>query len=372
MRIKNGTMFLCCLVLALSTIILIPAISGCTSPSPEPTSSPAPTQSPTPAPTPEVIELKWAGFDPPQAATVAGIMTPWVEAIEKDSDGRVKITLYPGESLGKGPDQYEMVKNRVADIANVMPSFTPGLFPLAEIIELPHLYPSGEMIGRVCTELMNKYAVDTELKDIKLLWVLGMTNQQPQSTQKLEKLEDWKGLKCMAEGKIDAQVIESLGGSPVPMPMPEVFTGLQTGLIQAVNMSWEGSIAFKIHEATKYRVKYDMYGKGFLVMMNKDVWNNLPQDIQDVFEKHGGPDQGALSGTIFENINADIFNGPIAEYDKNVGNPGIYILPAEEADRWTQATSTVIDNWITEKQGEGLPGKEIVDEAKSLVQKYSK
>jgi len=350
-------------ILFVLALVGVSLISGCTTPTSGPTAKPS---------TSGVIELKWAGFDPPQAFPIPGIMTPWKDAIEKDTNGRVKITLYPGESLGKGPDQYEMVKNKVCDISNIMPPFTPGLFPLAEVIELPHLYPSAEVCGRVTTELMNKYAAKTELKDVKLLWVLGMTNQFPQSAKPLNKLEDWKGLKCMAEGKMDAAAVEAMGGSPVPMPMPEVYTGLQTGLIQAVNMSWEGTMAFKIHEATKYRVNYGMYSKAFLVMMNLDVWNSLPKDIQQVFEKHGGPDQGALAGAAFEGACNGILNGPIREYDKKMGNAGISDLSPEEAARWTQALSSVTDNWIKEKEGKGLPGKAIVDEAKSLIQKYSK
>jgi TRAP-type C4-dicarboxylate transport system substrate-binding protein len=265
-----------------------------------------------------------------------------------------------------------MVKNRVCDISNIIAGFTPGLFPLAEALELPHLFPSAEINGRVSTEVLNKYAAKTELKDVKLLWVLGMTSQNPQSSRELKKLEDYRGLKTLAEGKIDAQIIEAIGGSPVPMPMPEVFTGLQTGLIQCVNMSWEGTMAFKIHEATKYRVKYDMYSKAFLVIMNLGVWNSLPKDIQQIFEKNGGPDQGALSGKAFEDACNGILMGPIGEYDKKMGNPGLYVLPPDEAARWTKATAPVIDKWVKEKQDKGLPGKAIVDDIKSLVQKYSK
>jgi TRAP-type C4-dicarboxylate transport system substrate-binding protein len=353
-KIKQSSVLFGCLVLVLA--LLLPIATGCG----------------TTTSGPKVYELKWAGFDPPQAFPIPGIMTPWKDKIEKDSNGRVKITLYPSESLGKGPDQYQMVLNRVCDISNIMPPFTPGLFPLAEFIELPHLFPSAEICGRVATEMMNKYAASGELKDVKLLWVLGMTNQQPQSARELKKLEDWKGLKCMAEGKLDAQIVEALGASPVPMPMPEVFTGLQSGLIQAVNMSWEGTMAFKINEATKYRVKYDMYSKAFLVFMNKDLWNSLPSDIQQVFEKNGGPDQGALAGKAFENACNGILNGPIGEYDKKMGNPGLYVLPDAEAARWTAATAPVIDRWVKEKQDKGLQAKAMLDEAKALIQKYSK
>src|SRR4030042_3516359 len=120
-----------------------------------------------------------------------------------------------------------------------------------------------------------------------------MPGMMPQSTKPLQKVEDWKGLKTLVEGKVDGWVMEALGASPIPMPMSEVYTALSTGLIQSVNITWEGAFAFKINEATQHRVNYPLYSKSFVLVMNKDVWNSLPEDIQQIFDEYGTPDISA-------------------------------------------------------------------------------
>jgi len=323
-------------------------------------------------PSSDVIELKLACYDPTPAYGNKGVMIPWAKSIEEATDGRVKITLYSGGSLGKAPDHYEMVVSGVCDMSKFMPEMTPGLFPVCEATQLPGLFPNAETLAYVFHQIVEKYALDTELKDVKYLFMQALPPMMPQSTKQLKKAEDWKGLKYLVEGKVDGWVMEALGASPVPLPMSEVYTALSTGLIDAVNITWEGVFPFKINEVTQYRVDIPLYCKSHIVAMNMDTWNSLPEDIQDIFEKHCAPEISAQYAADFDNTAQTVLTTTLADYDKKMGNPGVYEMPQAEQDRiFNEVLSPIYDRWINEMEGK-IPAKAIIDDIKKLSQEYSK
>lgn len=93
--------------------------------------------------------------------------------MEELSKGRVKITLYPAEALGKAPDHYNMLTAGTADIAWVDTSFSPGIFPLSEGILLPFLFRSAEASAASYYEVTAKYLMNTEYKNVSIDRIFG-------------------------------------------------------------------------------------------------------------------------------------------------------------------------------------------------------
>src|SRR5262245_66268496 len=83
------------------------------------------------------IELKFSSWVSAVHGHHTGVMVPWAKMVEEKSGGRLKITLYPGSTLGKAADHYDMVKDGIADIGFTTPGYTPGRFPLISVTELP-------------------------------------------------------------------------------------------------------------------------------------------------------------------------------------------------------------------------------------------
>jgi TRAP-type C4-dicarboxylate transport system substrate-binding protein len=99
--------------------------------------------------------------------------------------------------------------------------------------------------------------------------------------------------------------------------------------------------------------------------MNQKTWDSLPSDIQDLFTN--SEESGALA----------ILDGYIAEGDtarETVLNAGrtIYVPTSEETELWTEAYGPLRDAWVQEREAEGLPGREAVDELLSLAREYNK
>ncbi len=384
MRCPKLLLVTICVLLIL--VIISISLTGCSTSTPSITSSaPAPATSKPPSSTAtgsapasspaaaggKVYELKLSTPYPPNATSIVKMFNPWAKAIENDTNGRVKITIYTAQSLGKAADQYEMLRSGVCDIAVIVTGLVPGAFPLSEITDLPGLFTTGEIAGRAVNQLMNKYAVTNEYKNIKLLFIYAMPPMQFWTTKPVQTLGDFKGLKIATEAASDAKAAEALGASTVVMAVPDVYTALQTNMVQGCLLNWNGGFTFKVNEVTKYRTHFDLFAKTFPIAMNLNVWNSLPPDIQQTFEKNSGPDASARYGAIMD---VDTANSQklLEEYDKKVGNPGIFELSAAEKDKWLQALAPLYDSWAKDRDSKGLPGKAIVEEAKQLAKTLAK
>jgi TRAP-type C4-dicarboxylate transport system substrate-binding protein len=356
---------------SLTILLMIILISfGCATSTPTPASKPVPT--PTPAPATEgVIALKFTYHHPPQSFIAKQILIPWTQSIEKASNGRVKITHYGGETLVKMVDQYDSLVSGLSDISTISPTVTPGRFPLAEIDQLPMLFPNAELAARVHNELLEKYCVNTELSKVKLLFDESLPPNQFFTTRPVQKLEDLKGFKMRVEGKVDTWAIEALGATPLQMGTGELYSALERGLIEGVAFAYQGVLSYGFQQITKYRTVCDISTRSFPVIMNQQVWNKLPTDIQKIFTENSGPLASGRFGAIYD-ADCNTSMQAIIAYDKKVGNPEFFTLSGDEKARWQQTVSTVWSKWLEEVKGKGLEGKAMLDDALSLVKKYSK
>jgi len=89
--------------------------------------------------------LRFASFEPPVAFLTKNVFTPWAKQVGDASKGTIKVKIYSGGTLGRSPaQQLKLVEDGVADIAWVIPGYTPGRFQEGTVGELPFLVQSSE------------------------------------------------------------------------------------------------------------------------------------------------------------------------------------------------------------------------------------
>ncbi len=91
----------------------------------------------------ETIELKLATFEPPHAFAASKVLKAWADKVNKDSGGRLNVKVFAGGVLGKPPQQYDVVKGGVADIAWTVLGYIGGQFPLSSVADLPFMTTSS-------------------------------------------------------------------------------------------------------------------------------------------------------------------------------------------------------------------------------------
>jgi len=151
-------------------------------------------------------------------------LRPWVEQVEKVTNGKVKIEVYYSQTLAKGKDSWKAVKSGIADIAWCPHGYWPGLTPLADVITLPGLpFTNAEKGSEILWRLYDQTPeIQKEFSDVKVLLLhtsdpyLLITRNKP-----VESLEDLKGLKIRTFGSNLTMQVKKLGAVPVSIPMPD-------------------------------------------------------------------------------------------------------------------------------------------------------
>jgi TRAP-type C4-dicarboxylate transport system substrate-binding protein len=308
----------------------------------------------------KVIELTYSIFFPPthiQCITAQ----EWADEIAKQSGGRVKITLYPSGTLSKADQCYAGVVSGISDIGMSCFAYTRGRFPLLEGLDLPLGYPDGLTATRIANELAVKYQ-PAELSDVKLLYVHAHGPGILASKKPVRTLEDVKGLKIRATG-LSSKIATCLGGVPVAMSQGETYEALQKGVVEATLCPVETLKGWKqgevISSVTNSRVIG--YTTAMFVVMNKNKWESLPADIQEIFTKvsrqwvdrHGQAwDQADQEGWSFlSQLNREVIE-----------------LTAEQQDAWKKAVEPIIQDYIAAASEKGLPGKEFIEDIRRMLQ----
>ena len=320
---------------------------------------------PAPSPAQEPIKLTYSCFFPPTHIQ-SKLAAAWSKEVEKRTKGKVKIEYYPGQTLTKAKQVYDGTVQGMSDIGFCLFAYNRGRFPLMEVVDLPLGYPNGKVATQVANEVYKKFK-PKELDDVQVMYLHahgpGLLHTKDKA---VKKMEDLKGLKIRSHGTT-AKVVEALGGTPVAMPMPELYQALQRGVVDGGMYPVETNKGWRMAEVVKYCTENysNAYTTTFYVVMNKDKWNSLPKDAQEAIiqineewiPKHGAAwDESDKVGR---------------DFMLKKGRTFIKLSP-EEAARWKKATDPVLGAYVKQAGAKGVPAQEAVDFTQEKLAELSK
>ena len=316
------------------------------------------------------VTLKLHQFLPAQANVPKLILDVWADNVEAASEGRIKVERYPSMQLGGKPTELmDQAIDVVADVVWTVVGYTPGRFPRTEVFEMPFMMTNAEAVSRAYWELFEKEMRDTEFKDVEILgtWVHGPGLFH--SAEPIVSPDDLNGVKIRGGSRTINKLMDLLGATPVGMPVPAVPEALSKGVIDATTIPWEVTAALKVPELVGNHTEFGnraLYTLTFVLAMNKAKYDSLPADLQKVIDDNSGMEFSAFAGKTQEGS-----DGPARELALSNGN-NIITLSDEQVAEWEAAVAPVVENWIADMDKKGIDGQALFDEAKALIEKYSK
>lgn len=309
----------------------------------------------------EKITLSYSIFFPATHAQAIAAES-WAKEIEKKTNGRIKINMFPGGTLTKADETYNSIVSGIADIGMSCFAYTRGRFPLMEVVDLPLGYPDGMTATIAANEIYKKMQPD-ELNDVKVLYLHAHGPGLLHTKKPVKSLQDMKGLKIRSTG-LSAKVVTALGGIPVAMPQGSTYESLQRGVVDGTFSPIESLKGWKQGEVISHTTNsVDIgYTTGMYVVMNKNKWEALPLDIKDIFTEVS--DRWVkVHGEAWDRADEEGVN-----FTKGLGND-IIELDSDENKRWTAAIKPIIDEYVREMKKMDLPGEKAVSELQRLIKK---
>lgn len=360
-------------------LFLVVALVACAAPAPAPTPSPAPAPAPQPV---QPIQWKFAHQNPPQSRTTLKYIDPLAKRIEAATGGKLKMTMYPAESLFKGPETLEAVKGGMADISWVIGGYFPGRFPLTQVTALPFLtLPSGKIDGRslyggpvnshIAQELYETLPeIRAEWKDFQVLFLYASDPYFLATTKKpVRNMQDLKGLKLRELGGPASDMWKNLGASPLLKPVTEVYENADKGVIDGAGVAWAMIVSYKLNEVFQYWTDAATTGSFFGIIVNKESWNKLPPDIQKEIMSAGGMAGAEFAGEA--QFGSSVKDETLAAVEKSGKRFERVPLDPGEYERWIEtAGKPVWKQWAADLEAKGQPGQKVLDEMLRLINKY--
>lgn len=289
------------------------------------------------------ITLRFSSFEPPQAFITSKILTPWAQRVTADSKGTLKVEMYPGGTLGRHPAaQLKLVMDGVADIAWIVPGYTPGRFDAATVVELPFIVHSAYAGSLASTRMYEKGLwKGGGFGDVKFLCVCANNPVFINTTFPASKLDDIKGHKFRAAGPVSLNVIKSLGAVPIGgITGPQLAESLTRGVVDGTMNEWNALQTFRVLDVAKNQIVLPLGSTSLFVIMNKAKYASLPPAAKAAIDKNSGEAFAKIFGKMFDQNNRAVYEA--AKKDKK---RVITILNAEQQKPWRQAVVPAVEHW---------------------------
>ena len=301
----------------------------------------------------DVYNIKVSNFFPPQSKQ-SKITEEFAKELEWRSGGRIKTQYFAGGSLLTGPAMYKGIEAGITDIGYSHVYYTAGRFLQMEGTGLTLGVPSGWVGAHVTYDYYQKFQ-PKEFDKVKVLCFHGNGPSLMITTKPVKSLDDLKGLTIRAPG-VAGEIVSALGGTPAPTPMMETYDALAKGVVQGVFAPYETLKSFRFAEVAKYVTDCWQIGATFpfYLAMNKNSYNKLPRDLQELVDAMAGEYQERYA-LMWNEID---FEGKAFGKEKGVN---FIDLTDEQAAKWEAAVGPVVANYEKTMVSKGFPEAEIKD-----------
>jgi TRAP-type C4-dicarboxylate transport system substrate-binding protein len=239
-----------------------------------------------------------------------------------------------------------------------MPGYSPGRFPITQIIEAPFMFENARKATEVAAIMWSEFPeFRAEYKDVHPLAIWAMdTGDLFTRDRPVRTLKDLAGLTIRAPSPLQSQALQAMGASPVSLPGPEIYDAVDRGVIHGYKLANSATRVFDLGRTTKYRTACHCYTGAFVLVMSQNAWSKLSPRQQDVLTELTGPALALKLADAHQAMADEVER----EYWPKTGVETI-TLSTEEFARWRAAVKPVFDRWINERESAGAPGRRMAE-----------
>ena len=234
-----------------------------------------------------VIKFGYSEADIPGSTGESFMANTFKNEVERLSLGKVKVITYPGSILGNNPEMVEQTQEGIIQMTGIVDAGLVAFYPAVQVLSIPYLWKTHKIAYGVLDSYFTKELIDDMIEKAGLRVITRGENGGfrcfTNSKRPIRNPDDMKGLKFRVMGSpLMLDMVKNLGASAITMPMGEVYTSLQTGVIDGQENAPFVVRVWNVYEVQKYyTLDKHTYSTLFLII-NEEFFQSLPEDIKKV------------------------------------------------------------------------------------------
>jgi TRAP-type transport system periplasmic protein len=289
------------------------------------------------------ITLKIATSQPPKGGYLGGMEKVFADELERLTKGQVKSRIFHSGSLSSNEAELaQMAQSGAVDASIAASTYILGWAPSMKVFDLPYLFEGVGHFKRVVQgPVGERLAKQVEDDGVVLIsYILPGIRSIFNTKRPVNTLDDAKGMKIRSmQSPVYVEMFKSFGMLPTPMPSSELYTSLQTGVVDAGENDPASVVSWGWVDVIKYYSLDEHSLTACILLMNKKRFDSFPTDVQKAIRE---------AGKKAENYQLDYIEKAAAENLEKIKAKGVKVNVIADKKPFQDAVKHVIAQYEKE------------------------
>lgn len=269
-----------------------------------------------------------------------------LKRIQEGSGGQIEIRPFPNSALGSDPQMLSQARSGAIELLQVGNNVLGSVIPAAALVSIPFAFTSPKQLMSAANGPLGVY-VGAAADKVGLRkfdnGFYGGTFQTQNRLRPINTPADFKGLKIrVPPGPIDVVTFKAFDASPTVITIAEVYTSLQTHLVDGIEVPLPSFQNFKFYEQLKYCSMTNHSGLSYMLFANAEAWQRLPKKLQELLDKEFNAAANAATSMMAEQevsiestltSEGVVFNRPVLDpFRQIIRGSGLYAQWRDQYD----------------------------------------
>jgi tripartite ATP-independent transporter DctP family solute receptor len=289
------------------------------------------------------VTLKLATSQPPKGGFLGDTPKVFADEVEKLTKGQVKVQIFHSGSLSSNEAElFQMAQSGAVDVAIGATTYILGWTPRAKVFDLPYLFEGAPHFKKVVQGKVGEViAKEVEDDGVYLIaYILPGVRSIFSTKRPIEKLDDAKGMKIRSmQSPVYIDMFKNMGMLPTALPASELYTSLQTGVVDAGEndaasvVSWGWVDVIKYYSINEHSISCNV------MLINKKKLDSMPADVQKAIRE---------AGKKAENYQLDYIQKALAENLEKIKAKGVKVNVITDRKPFQDAVKDIIAKYEPE------------------------
>jgi len=271
--------------------------------------------------------------------------------------------------LGGSPQQlFDQARDGVVDFVWTLPAYTAGRFPLIEVFDLPFVGARKAVPNSKALQEFSELHLREEFKEVRPICFFAQDHGVIHANKAIKTVDDLRGMRIRFSARLLGDALRTVGVNAMSIPVPQVPESLAQGVIDGCVLAWESVPTLKIQELVKFHTEIPgsptLSTTSFLLAMNKQKYDSLPNDLKAVIDANSGINPAAQAGAIWDDQAEEVIE--LVRKRRNT----VEQMDGDSVKAWQKIVEPIHTAWVKQVTDQGHDGKKLLESARELVAKY--